>query len=795
MKRYAAIALAVFMFASMLAPLGADAWYADFFEDGASGNATYEAMVIAPQASYDATSNTTYIVYQGKNLDPYITAYDHGTDAWLGTYRVGVNPHTTDPHGGPAIFLDPQGYIHVLFGAHNTRPLLHARSRRPYDISAWVQAGALKWDESGTGFFATYPQPSIDASGGVWLFFRRGNQPNGQPGDAGLDWQFIRSIDSSSGAIAWSVAETVLDAMPTTPTPQPNDTWYADSHLDREGRLHVAFVLRDASSTDPFVREHLYYLYRDTDGTYRNADGEQIEIPWTRGSAGPSCTVSDLTGEQVNQVVVEVDVDGRPGILYLAGTHAPSPSYYWKFAHRVGGAWEQATITSTDNFFDAGTFEFQDDGSIEAFLTCGGLPDDQAIPAEADYATRGGNIERWVSNDGGSTWPVRSELKQSKDASARYNNPQIVSGGSDDARLVFSEWNNDAANFIHKVYLWGSSGFKQRQFTPGILRLQGGNRIETAAAISRQSYPSGLPKDGIYAGTSTVILASAWSFPDVLCGVPLAQAYRAPVLLVNADNLPIATANELKRLGGSSIGRVVILGGEASVGPGVAQAVRKITGKDPERIGGADRYETSAMIARRLSEVRPDPQDVLVASGDNFPDALSVSPYAARKGYPIILTPPGALSRHSEAAIIDVGASRATIIGGQVAVGPDVETRLRSLVSSVDRWKGENRYETSAEVVRRSLDAGLTMERFALASGQDFADAVTGGAYAARINGVMLIHPPQPTTPGRLHYAIAGLLDEKGQRVLTAYVLGGPVAVSPDVENQLAITLSYLDGK
>ncbi|MDP2300463.1 MAG: cell wall-binding repeat-containing protein, partial [Actinomycetota bacterium] len=84
------------------------------------------------------------------------------------------------------------------------------------------------------------------------------------------------------------------------------------------------------------------------------------------------------------------------------------------------------------------------------------------------------------------------------------------------------------------------------------------------------------------------------------------------------------------------------------------------------------------------------------------------------------------------------------------------------------------------------------LQRFALATGENFADAVGGGLLMARYNGVVL------TTPSnRLHPAAAAVLDARafatGTGVLDVYVLGGPVAVAPGVVDALAARLNYLD--
>jgi putative cell wall-binding protein len=96
--------------------------------------------------------------------------------------------------------------------------------------------------------------------------------------------------------------------------------------------------------------------------------------------------------------------------------------------------------------------------------------------------------------------------------------------------------------------------------------------------------------------TNTVILAAGARFPDALAGGILSQAYAAPILLTGRDSIPAATAAEISRRGNPE---VIILGGEVVVGPAVVSALSALGVTDIERIGGADRYETAALIAER----------------------------------------------------------------------------------------------------------------------------------------------------------------------------------------------------
>ncbi|WP_164737312.1 cell wall-binding repeat-containing protein [Georgenia sp. SYP-B2076] len=90
-----------------------------------------------------------------------------------------------------------------------------------------------------------------------------------------------------------------------------------------------------------------------------------------------------------------------------------------------------------------------------------------------------------------------------------------------------------------------------KRLTPSasVERWAGGDRYETAAVISKRTYPR---------GAGTVYLASGSSYADAYAGAPAAAANGAPLLLTTPNCVPASTAAEITRLGART---VVVLGG------------------------------------------------------------------------------------------------------------------------------------------------------------------------------------------------------------------------------------------
>jgi len=163
-----------------------------------------------------------------------------------------------------------------------------------------------------------------------------------------------------------------------------------------------------------------------------------------------------------------------------------------------------------------------------------------------------------------------------------------------------------------------------------VTRLAGENRYETAADIAAET------AGGQIDGMDTALIASGEVFADALAGGPIAYALGLPVLLVNADGIPEATAAALDSEG---IEQVVILGGTARITDETETELEGIVGNDAVRVAGQDRFETSTLIADYAeAELGWPPEEALLASGLNFPDALSAGPLGGERNAPILLT-------------------------------------------------------------------------------------------------------------------------------------------------------------
>jgi len=292
-------------------------------------------------------------------------------------------------------------------------------------------------------------------------------------------------------------------------------------------------------------------------------------------------------------------------------------------------------------------------------------------------------------------------------------------------------------------------------------RLAGKDRYATAGVISEETFAPGV--DVVYVATGV-------NFPDALAG-SAASGGKGPILLVTKDSIPGATLTELKRLKPK---RIVVLGGTGVVSEAVESALKKHA--TTTRQAGADRYSTAAAIS--ASHFGPGAATAFVATGADFPDALTGGPAAAKAGGPILLTQKDKLPSATVSELKRLKPKRIIVLGGTGVVSPTVEKALASYTSGkVSRLAGADRYSTGGAISKDGFDQGVPVVY--VATGLNFPDALAGGAAGAFKDGPVLL-VSGATIPKATKAELTRL---KPRRVV---VLGGAAVVPESVEKALA---------
>ncbi|RDW22226.1 hypothetical protein CWR48_00530 [Oceanobacillus arenosus] len=203
-----------------------------------------------------------------------------------------------------------------------------------------------------------------------------------------------------------------------------------------------------------------------------------------------------------------------------------------------------------------------------------------------------------------------------------------------------------------------------------------------------------------------------------------------------------------------------------------------------DRIKGSNRYETAIEVSKQGWE-KGSVEKVILASGQDFADALAGVPLAAAWDTPILLTQKDKLLDQTIKEIKRLGAKEVTILGGEVAVGKAVVETLEKEGLTVGRIKGSTRYETAVEIANKLTDGKA--EKVVVASGKEYADALSVAALAARDGLPILL-----TQDSKLTKATAEAITSLGAK--ESLVLGGNSAISEKVAKELP-SAKRLSGK
>lgn len=296
-------------------------------------------------------------------------------------------------------------------------------------------------------------------------------------------------------------------------------------------------------------------------------------------------------------------------------------------------------------------------------------------------------------------------------------------------------------------------------------RIYGSDRYQTSVAVYKKFFDTSSPEVFVLAaGYGTT---PAECSPDALCAAPLAAYLKAPIFLTHKEKLTLSVCEVIKQ---SSFKRAIIVGGRGAVSETIAETLRGM-GIKVRRIDGADRYHTSALIAQELFIISgKNPDRAFVVSGENFADAVSSSFLAAFLQQPILLTKKDLVPFATKAALNSLNIQKTTIVGGYGAVSLNVERSL----PNPQRIAGLNRYETSIRICRTALNTyGFSRSTVFLASGENFADALSASPVAALLKSCVVLVPPDASGQEILKNF---LFDEIGATNL--YLIGGPSALS-----------------
>ncbi len=236
----------------------------------------------------------------------------------------------------------------------------------------------------------------------------------------------------------------------------------------------------------------------------------------------------------------------------------------------------------------------------------------------------------------------------------------------------------------------------------------------------------------------------------------------------------------------------------------------RVTVGDADRLAGADRYGTAANLVRMMWNGSEDPwwnegpwgNAAILASGEDYPDALAATPLSLRSGNPILLTRSGSLPPEVAAEIVRLSLSATWtgndftvyVCGSSATISDEVVRQVEALdnVVKVVRIAGGNRFETAAalsdaaddlDLGRRrptaSMEADSVVREAFVVNGQMWADGLGAGPVAGFAHAPLLM-----CTRTALPPATRDWISDNG--VSNVHVIGGPSTVDTSVLDAIA---------
>jgi len=256
---------------------------------------------------------------------------------------------------------------------------------------------------------------------------------------------------------------------------------------------------------------------------------------------------------------------------------------------------------------------------------------------------------------------------------AAVNAPILLTNGTELRDSVMSEINRIGAD---RIYILGgeiavgkaienkleSTGFE-------VIRLSGATRYDTAVEIARELESiNGQTPDSVF-------VAYAFNYPDALSAGTVAGLLGSPILYSNTAGTPDeSTAAYIKDTNDADI---VLLGGEMAISAAAENNFGKLTQGSTKRINGSTRYDTATAICSNYLYLFSG-KNIILASGNDFPDALAGGSFAASIKVPLLLINNQLHTDGLYSFVKTIAPEKIYLLGGQVAVSDGIVNTILS---------------------------------------------------------------------------------------------------------------------
>ena len=271
-----------------------------------------------------------------------------------------------------------------------------------------------------------------------------------------------------------------------------------------------------------------------------------------------------------------------------------------------------------------------------------------------------------------------------------------------------------------------------------VTRIAGKDRIGTSIEISKAMFNE----------SDNVVLASGFNFADALSAGQLAAALNAPLILSD-ENMDLRVKEKIANLKPKNM---YIVGGENALGSNIEESVKSaVNDINIERLKGNNRYETSVKVMEKTKEF-VDAEYLLIASGKNFPDALSATSFMAD---------------HKALMVLSDGNSYPKSDLKEIAIGGVNQLPLNGFTG--ERIAGKDRYQTSLALAKKSFENN---ENAILANSKVFADSLSAVSIAKNYKAPIILTDNENLTQSAKNYL---------ENMKSVTIVGGEKSVASNI--------------
>ena len=232
---------------------------------------------------------------------------------------------------------------------------------------------------------------------------------------------------------------------------------------------------------------------------------------------------------------------------------------------------------------------------------------------------------------------------------------------------------------VEKVYICGGEYALSRDIDAALQnmniateRVSGAWASDTANEVARHVPDS-----------DTAFLATSWGYEDALSAASYAYAHKTPLFLANYHTSAL-DADTLATMREKGVKTVYIVGGYDVVSPDVEAQLADADIK-ALRIGGKTAYDTSALLARKLIALGMHANNMALATGWGYTDALTGAALCGKNNAVLVLADDSNQTTvNGVVALYNDTIEHMYLLGGQKVVGDRVINVLKAVFNKVD---------------------------------------------------------------------------------------------------------------